>query len=314
DNNDDLNFIEHFHLAIKELELDLNEHQRLLGIELLTKYKESFFISYSSIKYPKYNLMNQMISSNAEKCLSEIVQEPYFKFLCQQAYQNPHAFPIINKFTQSLYTFAESNGADTTRDAIYQAAVNNLTKEEGALIVDTINLYEESQLLMDIANNNMYLLIPTLDFNEKVINSFLSYKEKIFWVKTISNYLDEPDNDHFFHEYQKLYNHALTSGNSALRKLGISMMVLGIAIVSISLITISIAVGGPWSVGFLLLASSCLGGLGIGMGKLMHSVGAPDKLCSAFLQWDDLVKKCESDNFPYQAPQEAGYGNKVITV
>jgi len=306
--HDDFNVADIFNLTINELQLAVNNQQRLFGITLLNKFKGSYYISPPKTEEVHADFKDEERVYVTEECLKEIAQEPCFKFLCQQAYQNPHAFPIINKFTQSLYEFAENNVTDVSSDEIYQVAFNNLTSEERTLIVNVMKLYEKCQYLTNTVKNHIPILSPTLDFNEKIINSFLSYEEMIFWVKTITNYLDEPDNEGHSLEYKKLYDHAITIGNPALRKLGISMMVLGIAIVSISLITISIAVGGPWSVGFLLLASSCLGGLGIGMGKLMHSVGRPDELCSAFLEWDTGVKKC--DDFPYQAPQEAGYGNK----
>ncbi|MGL6037150.1 MAG: protein-tyrosine phosphatase family protein [Legionella sp.] len=294
------------HLQKTHPQLKIGSKKKSLGLSVLNYYTTYWNDPNSSENSDSFGLFakqNHIIEQGKElsPCdyLRTISQSPGYKFIIDQAYKNPDIFHVIQKFLGVIYEGAKAR--EGAKETIFDVEIGLKTalasmseKSEQKILLSLYALYNIKNEFTNVLATQPQL-IRDLGFElcNKIIDSTASYEQKINWLGRTRDCLADPSNKNI-DEYIIAANNALNTGNVALRTIGLVMLLVGIAFITITLIA-SCTAGGILAASLVITAGVSFGGLGLGLGSALYGLGKSDGVADASKHFISMVKSERAD-------------------
>ena len=156
-----------------------------------------------------------------------------------------------------------------------------MEEEKGSVILELHLLYLENELFIKEINNYSNTIQNLgLDLLYKILKSSISYADKTSWLIKTRTFLADPSSEQL-EKYNKEIHAALIHPSLSLQLIGGAMIVLGAAVVMVSLIAAALANGGFLGVALATLAASGFGAFQMIIGELFYEHGLSDHIARA---------------------------------
>ena len=267
-----------------------------LGIDVLKQY-----IAFWKGEHQEPSVFNLVKTAdnalNASQCLSAISQSCEYKFIWDQAYKRSELFKSIQKFAENIYLYVEERKDQAfIIDQLIQSVYQQMMPNDQEIIQQLHSVYLASEAFMDqIKKHPVHVQALGIDLLDKILKSGCAYKKKTECLNQTTDYLENPSAKNLELYYKQLQS-IFVSRNIALQIIGAAMMLLGMAVIMVSLVDACFATAGTFGIAMATLGASALGCFEIGIGKLVYDYGASDGVAQAS---SNLVAEIEFD-----APQD----------
>ncbi|RUR13063.1 dual specificity protein phosphatase family protein [Legionella sp. km772] len=262
-------------------QVSVEKDKLTLGTQVLKHY-----ISYWTKQHSRLDLFTPVEEKeeelSAHQILNRIAQSDEYKFVWDQAYKNPSIFSIVKDFAENIYSKIASNPDQTfSIDELIAAVVLKIEEDKQKVILDLHEFYLENEKFISEINKYPNIIQNLgLDLLYKILKSNISYSEKTSWLKKTTCFLSEPSLDKL-EKYNIEIQAALIHPSLSLQIIGGVMVVLGAAVVMVSLIAGALASGGFFGIALATFAASSFGAFQITIGKLVYEHGSSDHIARA---------------------------------
>lgn len=251
-----------------------------LGVAVLKHY-----ISYWKGLHKEKQLFDVPVDSkdkfNSYQVLSIIAQSDEYKFLWDQAYKNPVIFPVIKSFAEGIYDQVNQNPMHVLIiDELILSVINQLPNKDRLVIKDLHTLYlSYEHFSKEIAKYPQAVKVNGLNLLNKILKSNLNYGKKTWLLKISAEFLQNPITNRI--NYEKVLENSIKKPCIMLQAIGGSMMVLGAAVIMVSLVAGILASGGALAIIFATVGAAAFGAFETGIGMLVYNRGVSDGVTKA---------------------------------
>jgi protein-tyrosine phosphatase len=276
------------HIKMLRSQVSIDQDKLALGVLVLKNYIQFWQGTHYEprIFALPADLKDQL---TAYQALTNIVQSDEYKFVWDQAYKNPAFFSVIKRFAERIFLRIEqSKEPFFVIDQFIASVLNDFNDEESEIIMSLHEFYSANEeFIKELNNYSDSIQSLGLDLLDKIIKSNLSYAKKTDWLKKTSIYLNNPGPAQL-EQYNKEIEAALIQPSITLQIIGGAMILLGAAVIMVTMVAGAFASGSFLGVSLAIIGAGAIGAFEMVIGSLVYEHGTSDAIARAS---DDLLRQ-----------------------
>lgn len=245
-----------------------------LGVRVLKQYIKYWHGAHSSpYKFTLFSYDDNKLT--AYQALNTIAQSDEYKFVWDQAYRNTSIFPTVKTFAAGIYNYVEKHeGQLFDIDQLIRFVLQDMDENEIQIIKNLHDTYVvKEEYIKLIKKYSTTIQNFGLELLHEILKSDLSYSEKTAWLAKTNAFLERPVSERLA-QYKKEIQPALTHPSRTLQAIGGVMMLLGAAVMLVSVVGAFLIGGGFSSIVLGSFGVAAFGGFQCVIGKMIYDHGA----------------------------------------